>query len=98
MVQAALSARGCFVEFTQERQLLPDFTFQPPICRLVEGGVESVGEISLARRIAMRLVMGVAILPPIAQIFHQTGGRIAQVQRYRRAAVLLGISARSLVR
>src|SRR5690606_24134365 len=85
------------IKLTQERQLLLDFTFQAAICRLVESGTQTVGEIMFARSVAVWLVMGITISPAVTQFFHELGGSVAQMHRHRRTAVLLGVTAGRLI-
>ena len=50
---------------------------------VVGPGFQFLGQIDLAGRIGARLVMGVAVAAPVAQLLQQAGGRIAQVHGHR---------------
>lgn len=76
------------VQPAQEGQFLLDFSLQAAISQPVEGRIEAIGEIVLGRGVAMRFVVGIAIGFAMAQLLHQLGRRIAQMNRHRRAAVL----------
>ncbi len=80
------------------RELLADLALQSTRRRLVEARhLEVVGHVGLTGGIGFRLVVGVAILPAVAQLLHELGRRVAQVQRHRARAVVLHEITRRII-
>lgn len=72
-------------------ELFADLQFQAARHRLVERDwVEFFREIIFAGGVGIRFIVGVAVFVAIAQLFHQFGWGVAQVQRHFQRAVFGG--------
>src|SRR6267378_564322 len=79
-------------------QLLADLSFHATIAGAVPLDLRhSLGKVILARRKRLRLIVRVAVALAVAQVLHQAGGSVADVQRHRPRAVLGNEAARRII-
>src|SRR5262245_58197080 len=87
-----------FVLLAQFFEFLTDADLESPACRLVEARrIHALGEVALAGREGVFLVVRVAVALGVAEVLHEARRGIAQMQRYGSRAVLLHEGARRVV-
>src|SRR5690606_27683106 len=74
------------IQLPQPRQAVADLDLQATLARLVvTAGLHALGEIILAGGIGVGFIVGIAVGLAVAELFHQPGRGVAQVQRHRRS-------------
>ena len=92
-------AARLLARFTQAREFFTQLDLQPAVDRPVVGPLaHRVGETGLVQRDAAFGLVVILVTLRVAELFHQLGRGIAQVQRYLLGAVLDHVAPRCLVR
>ena len=74
---------------TQSRQRLADLDLEPARHRPIVSPIRHlIRQVALAGRVGVRLIVRVAVVPPVAEVLHQPRRRIAQLQRHLQRAEL----------